>query len=172
MKKFILPIIALMLMTTACNPKKDTNNAGIQLANLDTTVSPNVDFYQFACGGWMKNNPLTGEYSRFGSFDKLAENNRKQLKGLIVELAAKPAEHGTVAQKIGDIYNLAMDSTKLNADGYKPIEADLKRIAQIKTVADILNLTPELAVSGLDPYFSVYVGADPMNSSLNIVQTY
>lgn len=123
MKKFLIPIIAIMLMTTACNSKKDVNlNAGIQLANLDTTVSPKVDFYQYACGGWMKNNPLTGEYSRFGSFDKLAENNRKQLRGLIEEIAAKKAATGTVEQKIGDIFNLAMDSTKLNADGYKPIQ--------------------------------------------------
>jgi putative endopeptidase len=172
MKKFILPIIALMLMTTACNPKKDTNNAGIQLANLDTTVSPNVDFYQFACGGWMKNNPLTGEYSRFGSFDKLAENNRKQLRGLIEEIAAKTATKGSVEEKIGDVYNMAMDSTKLNADGFKPIQADLKKIGEIKNVSDILKLMPELSVAGLDPYFTVFVEADPMNSSLELVQTY
>jgi putative endopeptidase len=173
MKKFILPIIALTIMTTACNSKKDANlTAGIQLANLDTTVSPKVDFYQYACGGWMKNNPLTGEYSRFGSFDKLAENNRKQLRGLIEEIAAKTADKGTVEQKIGDVYNLAMDSTKLNADGYKPIEAELKKISEVKTTADILKLIPELVLTGLDPYFSIYVGADPMNSSINLVQTY
>ena len=173
MKKYLFPIIALALMTTACNSKKDANNgAGILLENLDTTVSPKVDFYQYACGGWMKNHPLTGEYSRFGSFDMLAENNKKQLRGLIEEIASKEANKGTVEQKIGDIFNLAMDSTKLNSDGYKPIQDELKKIAEIKNTNDLLKLTPELALSGLDPYFSIYVGADPMNSSMEMVQTY
>ena len=84
MNKLFIPIIALALMTTACNSKKDAaNQAGIDLANLDTTMSPKTDFYKYACGGWMDKHPLTGEYSRFGSFDLLAENNRKQLRGLI-----------------------------------------------------------------------------------------
>ena len=173
MKKYVLPFIALALMTTACNSKKDTAmNAGILLENLDTTVSPRVDFYQYACGGWMKNNPLTGEYSRFGSFDKLAENNREQLKGLIEEIASKPAANGSVEQKIGDLYKLAMDSVKLNVDSFKPIQAELQKIAAVKQVSELSTLIPELLLSGADPYFTVYVDSDPMNSSQYLTQTY
>jgi putative endopeptidase len=173
MKKVVLPIIAIMLMTTAGFASKNVPlSAGIKLSNLDKTASPHVDFYQFACGGWMKNNPITGEYSRFGSFDKLAENNKKQLRGLIEELAKQNSPQGTVAQKIGTLYHLAMDSAKLNADGYAPIKADLEKIGSLKSVADILKFIPEMTITGADPYFSISVGADPMNSSMNLIQTY
>lgn len=171
MNKLFVPIIALALMTNACNAPKETIS-GIDLANLDTTALAGGNFYQYACGGWMKNNRLTGEYARFGSFDKLAENNRKQLRGLIEEIASKPFAIGSVEQKIGDMYNLAMDSTKLNADNFNPIQADLKKIAEAKQVADLLKIMPDLFLSGIDTYFTVYVDADPMNSSMNLVQTY
>ena len=173
MNKLFIPIIALALMTTACNSKKDAaNEAGIDLANLDTTMSPKTDFYKFACGGWMTKHPLTGEYSRFGSFDLLAENNRKQLRGLIEEISSKSADAGTVEQKIGDLFNLAMDSTKLNADGYTPLKADLAKIAAVKQTSEFSKLLPELLLSGLTPYFSVYVDADAMSSNDNLVQTH
>ncbi|KAA6349886.1 Neutral endopeptidase [termite gut metagenome] len=173
MKKFSLLIITvLVLMTTACNSKKDTQTSGIDVTNLDTLISPEVDFYQFACGGWMLNNPLTGEYSRFGSFDKLAENNRKQLKDLIENIASKPTKTGTVEQKIGDIYNMAMDSIKLNQDGYAPVKSDLEYIASIKNKSELSKLIPELMLSGTDAYFTIYVDADPMSSSQNLLQTY
>ncbi|KAA6339955.1 Neutral endopeptidase [termite gut metagenome] len=173
MKKFSLLIITiLVLMTIACNSKKETQTSGIDVTNLDTLISPKVDFYQYACGGWMLNNPLTGEYSRFGSFDKLAENNRKQLKDLIENMASKPTKTGTVEQKIGDIYNMAMDSIKLNQDGYVPVKSDLKYIASIKNKSELSKLIPELMLSGTDAYFTIYVGADPMSSSQNLLQTY
>ena len=173
MNKLFIPIIALALMTTACNSKKDAaNQAGIDLANLDTTMSPKTDFYKYACGGWMDKHPLTGEYSRFGSFDLLAENNRKQLRGLIEEISSKSADAGTVEQKIGDLFNLAMDSTKLNAEGYAPIKADLAKIAAVKQTSEFSKLLPELLLSGLTPYFAVYVDADAMSSDNYLVQTY
>lgn len=89
-----LPIAAFCLMTGACSTgkKQAELTAGIQFANLDTTALPGTDFYQYACGGWMKNNPIPAEYSQYGSFTILAENNRKQIQGLIEELAATQHE--------------------------------------------------------------------------------
>ena len=99
MKKIVL--FALVLTMTACNNKKTAQTSGIYLSNLDTTAVAQDDFYQYACGGWMKNNPLTGEYSRFGSFDKLAEDNREQLNSLISDIAKKKDNKaGSVEQKI------------------------------------------------------------------------
>ena len=118
----LLPLAAFCLMAASCNTGKQQAEltAGIQLANLDTTAMPGSDFYQYACGGWVKNNPIPAEYSQYGSFTILAENNRKQIQGLIEELAATPHEAGSVAQKIGDLYKIVMDSVKLNQDGVAP----------------------------------------------------
>ncbi|NCB67829.1 MAG: M13 family peptidase [Bacteroidia bacterium] len=165
-----LGIILLFMIASCQNSPKMTS--GIDTNNLDTTVQAGADFYQFASGGWMKNNPLTDEYSRFGSFDKLAENNREQLKGLIEEIAAKPAANGSVEQKIKDLYNLAMDSVKLNSDGNNPIKAELQKLANIKTREELSTVIPEMLKSGLEAFFSVYVDADAMNSNQYLVQTY
>ncbi|MEG2791230.1 MAG: M13 family metallopeptidase N-terminal domain-containing protein, partial [Odoribacter sp.] len=170
-KRMYLPMIALALTTVACNTKKEaTLTGGIDVANLDKTALPGTDFYQYACGGWMQAHPLTDEYARFGSFDLLAENNRTQLKGLIEELAAKKAEPGTVAQKIGDLYNMAMDSAKLNADGMTPIQAELEQIATLSAKEELSGLIASMHHNGFGPYFGIYVGADDMNSAMNIVQ--
>lgn len=169
-----LPILAICAMTTGCNSSKtQTFTSGIDLANLDTTALPGTSFYQYACGGWMKNHPLTDEYSRFGSFDMLAENNREQLRGLIEELAAKTDNApGSIPQKIGDLYNIAMDSAKLNKDGVAPIKPELDKIAAIKDKSEIYPMIVEMRKEGMSPYFVLYIGADDMNSNENLVQTY
>ena len=165
--------VLALAVAAGCDSKKEAvMTSGIDLTNLDTTAVQGADFYQYACGGWMKKPPLTNEYSRFGSFDMLAENNREQLKGLIVEIAAGQNAQGTIGQKIGDIYKLAMDSVKLNADGVTPIQADLEKIASVKDKSEIVPLMAELAHSGVFPYFSFYVGADIMDSKSNLFQLY
>lgn len=171
--KNYLPLVAFCVMSTGWNSEMNAQLApGVDFNNLDKNALPGTSFYQYACGGWMEKNPLTGEYSRFGSFDKLAENNREQLKGLIEGLASTKNQSGTVAQKIGDLYNIAMDSAKLNKEGAAPIKPYLKKIASIKGKSAIYPLIAEMRKMGLDPFFTVYVSADDMNSSMNMIHTY
>ena len=153
---------------TACSttPKQTT---GIPLANLDTTVVPQNDFYQFACGGWMAANPLTPEYARFGSFDKLALNNLEQVNGLIQEIAAQKHEPGSVGQKIGDIYNLCLDTARRNQEGIAAVEPTLREIAAIQSRDELSKLLGASMEYGL---FAMYVDADAMNSSMNIMNEY
>ena len=169
-----LPIAAFCLMAGACGTGKNQAEltAGIHLADLDTTALPGTDFYQYACGGWMKNNPIPAEYSQYGSFTILAENNRKQIQGLIEELAATQHEAGSVAQKVGDLYKIVMDSVKLNKDGITPIKAELDRLGALKDEKELYALLGEMQKKGIVSYNVLYVGADEMNSSMNAVQTY
>jgi len=168
--KQILPVAVLAMGALAgCTNKEAKMTSGIKLENLDTTAVRGADFYQYACGGWMAAHPLTDEYSRFGSFDYLAETTREQLNGLIGEIAAGEHVQGTVAQKIADLYNLAMDTAKLNAEGMAPIKADFDRMAAIKTPAEVLEAMVELQGGA---YFQFYVGADIMDSKTNIFELY
>lgn len=143
--------------------------SGLRLENLDTTVRPADNFYQFACGGWMKNNPLADEYSRFGSFDKIAEDNRKQLNDLITELAGKENPAGSVAEKISILYNQVMDSTRLNAEGAEPLENDLSKIRSLSERSQIFPLMAKLMHKGIPGYFESYIEADLKDSKNNIV---
>ena len=159
------------LATVACTNNK-TMESGIRLENLDTTAVAGDDFYQYACGGWMKNNPLTGEYSRFGTFDKLAEDNKEQLRTLIADIAAQENAAGTVAQKIGDLYNMAMDSVARNERGMDPIRPVMERIAALKSNKEVMTLVAELSRKGMGSFFHVYIDADIMDSKQNLVQIY
>ncbi len=168
--KQILPVAVLAMTTlTGCTNKEAKMTSGIKLENLDTTAVRGTDFYQYACGGWMAAHPLTDEYSRFGSFDYLAETNREQLKGLIAEIAQGQHAQGSVAQKIADLYNLAMDVEKLNNEGMAPIQEDFDKLGAIKDAAGVLQAMVELQGSA---YFQFYVGADIMDSKNNIFQLY
>lgn len=163
--------LAFAMMTSCAGQKEAKSTSGIDLANMDTTVAAGTDFFRYACGGWNDAHPLTAEYSRYGTFDQLFENSQKQLRELIEGLAAqKNNQAGSAAQKIGDLYNMAMDSVTLNKQGAEPVKAMLDKIAALKDKSEIIPMMTEMAHAGIGTYFHSYVYADPKNSSLNIFQ--
>ncbi len=164
MKKSLI-LLATSLLMMNCTPKQPLG-IGIRTENLDTTAVAQNDFYQYACGGWMANHPLTGEYSRFGTFDELGLNNLEQVNGLIQELAAEEHEAGSVAQKIGDLYNLSMDTTRRNNEGIMPTVKSIGAIVRVQDRAELSRLLGESLEFGL---WAMYVDADAMNSSMNIL---
>ena len=152
---------SLLSMSAAENGKI----AGVNPANIDNSVDPRVDFYDYACGGWMKANPIGDEYSRYGSFDALAENNKLQLKTLFEELAQSKQEQGSVGQKVRDLYLLGMDSARRNREGAQPVMADIAKIQNMK-LADLNDIiTWEQSNIG-SPFFGCGVEADLMNSDI------
>ncbi|MCD8267763.1 MAG: M13 family metallopeptidase [Parabacteroides sp.] len=175
-KLMVIPLVAVGVMAMAgCSktPVKETAKVeAINLANLDTTVAPGTDFYQYVCGGWIAKNPLKPEYSRFGTFDQLRENNQEQLRSLIEELGSTPQEAGSVAQKIGALYAMGLDSVKLNNEGMAPIKEQLEAIQGLGTKADVAKMVAVLHKEGMTPFFALFVDADEKNSSMNIVQLY
>ena len=172
-KSLIMPASLAFMSMCACSSESEKKATGLDISDMDTTVAPAADFYHYAGGGWIKKNPLTAEYARFGSFDQLRETNKEQLKTLIDDVLSKPNQKGTVAQKIADLYRLKMDSTRSNQLGAEPLKED---IAYIDAISDKASLTQAVAKLhreiGVGPFFGVYVGADAKNSSMNIVDFY
>ena len=164
MTKHYFFTIALITMTmVSCNKPLTT---GIKTENLDTTAIPQNDFYQYACGGWMASHPLTAEYSRFGTFDELGLRNLEQVNGLITDIAATQHKQGTVEQKIGDIYNLALDTARRNAEGVEPLR---KTLNDIESISARDELSEKLGSSMEYGLFAMYVEADACNSTMNIL---
>ena len=129
MNRYFLPFVLLIIMLNiSCSEKKHSVKFdSIDVINLDTKTLPGESFYQYATGGWQKNNPIPDEYARYGSFDKLRENNQIQIQELIQELVTQNNAYGSNGQKVGDMYNMGLDSIKLNSDGASPILPHLSR---------------------------------------------
>ena len=161
--------IMAMASATLGATAQDNLTSGIATANLDQSVRPADDFYQFACGGWMKNNPLPAAYSRYGSFDKLGENNNKRINAILDELKNANYEAGSVERKLSDLYKLAIDSVRRNKEGVSPLMPIIERMEKAKNVEQLFDIQLSLAKYGNDEFFVSYYGTDRKNSKQNIL---
>ena len=175
-------ISALALTVASCGQTTDKNtntdnmkkNLGIDITNLDTSVAPGNNFFQYANGGWLEKNPIPEEYSRYGAFEVLAKKNEKEIKGLIEELAAMDkVEKGTPSQQIRDYYNAGMDTNTIEELGMKPIEPIIAEINSINKKDELISMQAKLNMMGSHPLFAVFSSQDDKNSTeviANLVQ--
>ena len=164
-------ILATALMMTACattNGDKQAEVPAIDINNFDESVARNDDFYQWATGGWQKNNPLKPEYSRYGSFDVLRENNEIRINELFSEMSKVEAEFGSVEQKISDLYKMGLDQERLNREGAEPIREAVNAILATTEREALLASIPSLHTDDIRVFFAAYPAADLEDSNMNI----
>ena len=170
MKKLVMlmTMASCTLMGTAQEPLK----SGLNRSDMNTSVRPQDDFYEYACGGWMKQHPLPAAYSRYGSFDMLQENNDKRINGILAELLKNSYAEGSIEQKLSDLYKLAMDSVRRNQEGVAPVMPIIKKMEAAKTLDALFAIQLEQAIYGSTNFFGAGLGADEKNASQNILSVY
>ena len=170
MKK-LLTIVAMASISMMTSAQTELGS-GLNQSDFNKSVRPGDDFYEYACGGWMKNNPLPAAYSRYGSFDRLQETNDKRINGILSELQSNTYAKGTIEQKLSDLYKLAMDSTRRNKEGVAPVMPLIKKLEAAKTNKQLLAIQLEQAPYGEQEFFYAGFGADDKNATQNILNVY
>ena len=160
-----MALAAISMNGSAQEPLK----SGLNRADMNTSVKAGEDFYEYACGGWMKANPLPAAYSRFGSFDRLAEDNNERINGILKELQQGSYKQGTIEQKLSDYYKLAMDSVRREQEGLQPVMPIIKKLEAAKTVKQLFDVQLEMAKYGDSEFYRAGMGADEKNASQNIL---
>ncbi|HTL18525.1 MAG TPA: M13 family metallopeptidase N-terminal domain-containing protein, partial [Patescibacteria group bacterium] len=133
---------------------------------MDTSVSPGTDFYKYADGSWVKNNPVPPDKSRWGGFAELQERNWFLIHEILDETLATEQPAGSPARKVADFFRSAMDTNRLEQLGFKPIEADLKKINELSGSQEVLRLLAYFHAKGIGACFGRAPSPDAKNSSV------
>ena len=167
--KILLCSLALCAFTTTRANTQDSLKSGIDKSNMDLNVKPGKSFFNYVNGTWLKNHPIPAEYPSYGVTSVMYEENQKRLKDIILEQASQNNATNSMGQKIGDIYNIVMDSTKLNMDGIAPVKGLFDEISAIKSRKQVLPLMAKFYRKGIPGLFYVTISADSKDSKNNLV---
>ncbi|HEY9115369.1 MAG TPA: M13 family metallopeptidase, partial [Bacteroidales bacterium] len=177
MKKinFVLLVVMAMGLLSSCLDKKQEKvmTKAIDPANMDLSIKPGNNFYEFANGGWIKANPIPSEYSVYGAFTVITEENEEQLKSLVAEVSAdQNAVNGSINQKIRDMYNSGMDTARIEELGVNALQDYLEAIDALQTKQDVQEYVATLQQVGIYPLFYFFSSADQKNSNWEIANFY
>lgn len=161
-------MLPLVIAAVSCQQKGEKVPA-LDTSYMDLSISPKSDFYSYANGNWVKNNPLKPEYARFGSFDKLREDNVERLNALFAEMSKMSPAYGTNDQKIVDLYKQGLDSTRLNSEGATPIAKDLNAIYAAADKQELVKVLADMNKYGSGGFFGVGVDAGLMDSDSQVL---
>jgi len=165
--------LMLVVFFMSCNAKKDiVSKPDFIAANIDSSVNPSDDFFEYANGNWIKNNPIPGEQSSWGIGNLVIEENTKRLREISEKAATTNDKPGSANQKIGDFWITAMDSNKIEKDGLSPIKYLVEKIDAINDIKSLMTTVAELKKIGSSTLFSEYVGQDAKKSDVMAYQLY
>lgn len=168
--KTMIPAMLLAIAPTL--GAEAQSKSGLDLTNLDKTVRPADDFYQFATGGWQKLHPLPAAYSRFGSFDMLQDDNNKRINSILSDLQKKKYKKGTTEWKLATFYKQALDVDSRNKAGIAPVKPLLDEMEAAKTVSDLQQLQLKNMPMGYGVQYAWFFDADQKNAKMNILNIY
>ena len=153
--------------TTSSSSEFPKQIPNFDLTAIDKTVDPCVDFYQYSCGNWIKNNPIPADKTRWGRFNELDEHNLYVLRDLL-DQAQAPGKHSAIQQKVGDYYAACMDESTVEKKGTAPLQPEMERIAAIKSKQELIPQVAYMHSNGIPVLFSFYPMPDMHDSSLTI----
>lgn len=167
-----LILLGIILFNQGCSFMNDKSTKAINLNDIDQTVKPGDDFNQYANGGWIANNPIPDDKSRFGSFDLLRDTNEIMIQQLIDGIVSEEHNSGSIEQKIADFVNSGMDTVQIEEQGISPLMDEFEKINAITTKQEIQSQIIHFHTTGVSSAFGTYAMADAKNSDLMIAVLY